>query len=81
MLDAIAGRVAALLGGEHQQHQQQQWLDVEEAAEHLRCSDNRVYRLVHLRRIPHHKEGRRLLFDRHELNEWVRKGGAKRVAR
>jgi excisionase family DNA binding protein len=53
------------------------WLDVQGAAEHLCCSKHRIYTLVSMRRIPHQHEGARLLFDRDELDEWIRAGGAK----
>ena len=54
------------------------WLDVEGAAEHLACPCSRIYALVSARRIPHHKDGSRLLFRAEELDEWVRTGGGKR---
>ncbi|HSZ06776.1 MAG TPA: helix-turn-helix domain-containing protein [Solirubrobacteraceae bacterium] len=52
------------------------WMSVEQAAAYLGCPRSRIYRLVHLRRIPHHHEGARLLFERGELDAWVRTGGA-----
>jgi excisionase family DNA binding protein len=76
-LDAIAQRVLALLGLEHQQAPQPQWLTVQEAADYLRCGKQRVYNLVHAQRMPFEKEGARLLFDRAALDAWVRKGGAR----
>jgi excisionase family DNA binding protein len=54
------------------------WLDVEGAAKHLACPRSRIYALVSARRIPHHKDGSRLLFRREELDEWVRMGGGRR---
>jgi excisionase family DNA binding protein len=51
------------------------WLDVDGAAQHLACPRSRVYALVSARRIPHHRDGSRLLFRREELDEWVRTGG------
>ena len=54
------------------------WLDVGDAAEHLACPRSRIYALVSARRIPHHKDGSRLLFRREELDEWVRLGGGRR---
>jgi excisionase family DNA binding protein len=54
------------------------WLDVGQAAEHLSCPRSRIYALVSARRMPHHKEGSRLLFRREELDEWVRAGGGRR---
>lgn len=75
LVEAVALRVVALLGTEHQQHQDH-WLDVDGAAEHLCCPKSRIYRLVSMRRIPYCKDGARLLFERGELDEWVRDGGA-----
>jgi excisionase family DNA binding protein len=53
------------------------WLNVKGAAEYLCCSKHRIYTLVSMRRIPHHHEGSRLLFDRRKLDKWIRDGGAK----
>jgi excisionase family DNA binding protein len=54
------------------------WLDVTAAAQHLACPKSRIYALVSARRIPFHKDGTRTLFDRGELDNWVRAGGANR---
>lgn len=54
------------------------WLDVDGAARHLACPRSRIYALVSSRRIPHHRDGSRLLFRREELDEWVRTGGGVR---
>jgi len=54
------------------------WLDVGHAAEHLSCPRSRIYALVSARRMPHHKDGSRLLFRREELDKWVRAGGGRR---
>lgn len=51
------------------------WLDVDGAAQHLVCPRSRIYALVSARRIPHHRDGSRLLFRREELDDWVRTGG------
>jgi excisionase family DNA binding protein len=55
------------------------FVDVDGAAEFLACSKSRIYALVSARRIPHHRDGSRLLFDRGELREYVRDGGARRA--
>jgi excisionase family DNA binding protein len=57
---------------------QTEWLNVTEAAEHLRCPKSRIYALNSAGRIPVHRDGSLLLFDRAELDEWVRAGGATR---
>jgi excisionase family DNA binding protein len=53
------------------------YLDVTAAAEFLACSKDRIYTLVSVGRIPHHKDGSRTLFKRSELEAYVRNGGAK----
>lgn len=52
------------------------WLDAEEAAAHLRCGKRRVYDLVQQGRIPHRREGARLLFRADELDAWLDSGAA-----
>ena len=54
------------------------FLDVAGAAEFLSCPTSRIYSLVSARRIPHHRDGSRLLFDCAELREFVHNGGDKR---
>ena len=78
VLDRLAERVAALLA-EKQPGQLPGFVDVEGAAAFLACSKSRIYALVSARRIPHHRDGSRLLFDRNELREYVRNGGARRA--
>jgi excisionase family DNA binding protein len=58
--------------------QQTKWLNVTEAAEHLRCPRPRIYALTSAGRIPVHRDGTLLLFDRAELDAWIRAGGATR---
>lgn len=45
------------------------------AADYLGCPASRIYALVNARRIPFEKDGSRLLFDRRELDEYIRDGG------
>jgi len=54
------------------------YLDVAGAADFLACPRSRVYSLVSAGRIPHHRDGSRLLFDRAELRAYVEAGGARR---
>lgn len=55
------------------------YLDAAGAAEFLACPPSRIYALVSAKRIPFYKDGSRLLFDRAELREYVRNGGARRA--
>ncbi|HEV3002265.1 MAG TPA: helix-turn-helix domain-containing protein [Solirubrobacteraceae bacterium] len=51
------------------------WVGVDAAAAHLCCRRQRIYDLVGQRRIPHRKEGARLLFKLSHLDAWI-EGGA-----
>jgi excisionase family DNA binding protein len=78
-LAALAERLLPFLARRiGQQEHAVPWLDVGAAAEHLTCPRSRIYALVSARRIPHYKDGSRLLFRREELDEWVRLGGGRR---
>lgn len=74
-VEAVAVRVAELLG---ERSREDGFLDVAGAAAFLSCPKSRLYSLVSAGRIPHHKDGSRLLFDRDELRAYVRQGGARR---
>jgi excisionase family DNA binding protein len=76
-LGELAERVAAVLA-ERPTSESDGFLDVEGAANFRSCPKSRIYSLVSAKRIPHHKDGSRLLFDREELREYVRGGGARR---
>ncbi len=54
------------------------YMDVAGAAGFLACPTSRIYSLVSAKRIPVHRDGSRLLFDRTELRQFVADGGAKR---
>jgi excisionase family DNA binding protein len=51
------------------------FVDVDGAADYLGLSRKAIYRLVERDRLPHHRAGGRLLFDRSELRAWVERGG------
>jgi excisionase family DNA binding protein len=69
-LDALAERVADVL----EDRRDEGFIGVDGAAEFLARSAKAIYQLVERRRIPHHRAGGRLLFDRRELREWVERG-------
>jgi excisionase family DNA binding protein len=77
LIEVIAERAAAIVRGD-QLVGAEPWLGVREAAGHLACPPSRIYALVSVRRIPHHRDGSRLLFRRSELDDWVERGGAPR---
>lgn len=77
LVEKIAERAAQLVI-ERVRHEPEGYIGVQEAADFLACPTSRIYALVSSRRIPHYRDGSRLLFDRSELKEFVRNGGAKR---
>jgi len=77
LVDAVAERVADLLA-DRRVPEPEPWIGVEQAAEHLACPRSRIYALASAGRIPHRKDGSRLLFQRSELDDWLEQGGAKR---
>jgi excisionase family DNA binding protein len=72
----VASMAAGLLDDREQGPEP--WVGVDDAAAHLACPRSRVYALVSADRIPHERDGSRLLFKVSELDRWVRDGGAKR---
>jgi excisionase family DNA binding protein len=52
------------------------WLTAQEAADYLRCPLSRVRKLTMTGGLPHGKDGRRVLYNRWDLDRFVRKGGA-----
>lgn len=78
LLERLAHRVADLLAEREAPTAEAGYLDVTGAAEFLACPTSRIYSLVSAKRIPHHRDGSRLLFQRAELHAFVAAGGARR---
>lgn len=78
LLERLAERVADLLEQRGTPAEADGYLDVAAAAAYLACPKSRLYALVSADRIPVHRDGSRLLFDRQELRQYVNEGGAKR---
>jgi excisionase family DNA binding protein len=76
LVEMIAERAADLLA--EQMPSVSPYLDVDKAADYLACSPSRIYALTSTKRIPHHRDGSRLLFRREELDAWIERGGGKR---
>lgn len=66
-LEALAARVAARLA----EGRDDGFIDVEGAAEYLAMTPKAIRHKVERRQVPHHRVGRRVLFDRAELRAWV----------
>ena len=52
---------------------EQRYLNVGEVADYTRSTPMSIRQQVHLRQIPHLKRGRRVLFDRLEIDAWLAK--------
>jgi excisionase family DNA binding protein len=79
LLDALTARVEQLLEERASERREDEpWMRVEQAATYLACPRSRIYALASARRIPHRKDGSRLLFRPSELDAWLDLGGGKR---
>lgn len=73
-VEAVAQRAAELLA-ERLEQRPAPYLDVSAAATYLVAPRSRIYALVSAGRIPHRRDGSRLLFRAAELDEWLDAGG------
>jgi excisionase family DNA binding protein len=71
-IDAIAARVLAAV----RHHTDSPWLTADEAANYLRAPLSRVRKLTMTGDLPHERDGRRVLYHRDRLDEFVQRGGA-----
>jgi excisionase family DNA binding protein len=62
----VASHVAAILD------RPAEWLTVPQVAAYLRTSEDGIRALVKRGRIPHHRAAGRILFERAEIDDWVR---------
>lgn len=53
-----------------------EWLTLSELASYIKSGRSTIYRWIHEKRIPCAKVGRGYRFDRNEVDEWVKSGGA-----
>jgi excisionase family DNA binding protein len=53
------------------------WLSVEKIAEHLGVTRDSIYRWIDTKGLPAHKIGRLWKFKVSEVDEWVRRWGAR----
>lgn len=74
VLEQIAQRVAELLAAEPAAPGRR-WLTVAEAADHARCSAQRIYNLRSAGQLSRTGDGGRALVDREELDDLICRGG------
>ncbi len=75
--EAVAQRVFEMGATESRLPSSTPWLSAEQAAHYLRCPVSRVRKLTMTDELPHHRDGRRVLYHRDELDAFIRGGGAK----
>lgn len=74
-LDAIAEHVADLLAARADESRSP-WLTARQAADYIAAPLSRVRKLTMSDDLPHHRDGRRVLYHRQELDAFIRSGGA-----
>jgi len=52
-------------------------MTIEEVANYIHMAVPSVYGLVHFRKIPHIKRGKRLIFEKQQITEWLHAGRQK----
>jgi len=55
--------------------EEKRFLDVQELTDYIHMSESYVYKMVSKKTIPHIKLGTRTLFERNQIDNWVRSGG------
>ena len=72
--EQIANRVSEQLRTEltQQNDNRSPWLDIKAAATYIDWPKQRLYKLTAQGAIPHYKHDGRLLFNRPELDQWLR---------
>jgi excisionase family DNA binding protein len=69
-IEAIARRLA-----EFANRRSSPWMSAEEAAIYLRCPLSRIRKLTMTCELPHERDGRRVLYHRDQLDQFIRAGG------
>jgi excisionase family DNA binding protein len=81
LLDEIVERVTAeVVTRVARESWRSPYLTVAEAAAYIRAKPQRIYDLLSARHLTRHKDGRRVLVSRHELDEYLASDRATRVA-
>ena len=75
LAELVAERIAARLNGATESSSSP-WLSAEQAAAYLACPVSRVRKLTMTGDLPTHRDGRRTLYRRDELDGYIARGGA-----
>ena len=51
-----------------------EYLTIEEVAKYINMAVSSVYGFVHTKRIPYIKKGKRLIFEKSKIDEWLQSG-------
>lgn len=54
----------------------ERWLTVEDIRGYLNVSNETIYKWIEQRNMPAHRVGRRWMFKKGEVDDWVRSGDA-----
>jgi excisionase family DNA binding protein len=68
VIEQVAERVADLIARQLSPIAASPWLTIDEAAQYLGCSRQRLYKR---KDIPHHKHGNRLMYHRAEIDGYL----------
>ncbi|HQS65933.1 MAG TPA: helix-turn-helix domain-containing protein [Sulfuricurvum sp.] len=52
------------------------WLTVDDICKYLNVSNDTVYKWIEQKNMPAQKVGRRWMFKKDEVDEWIKAGGA-----
>lgn len=52
------------------------WLTVDDICKYLNISNDTVYKWIEQKNMPAQKVGRRWMFKKEEVDEWIKAGGA-----
>ena len=69
--EEVSGAINGVIKKLAKEKEEKQVLTVSEATEFLSISRSHLYKLTSTKRIPHSKQGKRLYFDRAQLEHWL----------
>ncbi|MCB5266672.1 MAG: helix-turn-helix domain-containing protein [Candidatus Cloacimonetes bacterium] len=52
------------------------WLNVDDISKYLSVTKDTIYKWIETRNMPAHKVGRKWMFQKSEVDEWVKSGKA-----